>query len=95
MKDPEHAPKEFITEERTGVGQRGYQMRTATVAVRAYGESLYKAALLNEKILNAMREIQYQEDSICTCELNSSYNYTDPTTKRYRYQSVFDLVYFA
>ena len=31
---------------------------------------------------------------ISRARLNSDYNFTDPAKKHYRYQAVFDLVYF-
>lgn len=31
---------------------------------------------------------------ISACSLNSSYNFTDTTLKTYRYQAIFELVYF-
>jgi hypothetical protein len=70
-------------------------MRTATVAVQSYGPTMLDAAALNEQVLDLMREIQYRENSIISCEVNSTYNFTDTRTKRYRYQTVIDLVYFA
>ena len=33
-------------------------------------------------------------DSISQAELNTDYNFTDTQTKRYRYQAVYDLVFF-
>lgn len=92
---PEDKEMPFCIIERTGGGQRGHEQRTAKVAVQSYGETLLEAAELNEQVLDVMRELQYTENSIISCELNSNYNFTDTRTKRYRYQAVFDLVYFA
>ena len=33
-------------------------------------------------------------DDISKCQLNSDYNYTDTTRKKYRYQAVYDMVHF-
>ena len=33
-------------------------------------------------------------DEVSACRLNSDYNFTDTTTKHYRYQAVFDLVFY-
>ena len=35
-----------------------------------------------------------ERPEVGSCELNSDYNYTDGTKKEYRYQAVFDLVYY-
>ena len=95
MEAPKDKPERYLVLERTGGGERGAEMRSATVAVQSYGPTLLDAATLNEQVLDAMSEIQYRENTIISCVLNSSYNFTDTRTKRYRYQAVYDLVYFA
>lgn len=95
MEMPVDPPDAFCIIERTGGGQRGPEQRAALVAVQSYGQTLLEAAELNETVLDIMRELQYEELSVINCELNSAYNFTDENTKRYRYQAVFDLVYFA
>lgn len=94
MEIPEEDEESFVVLERTGGGQRGAERRTAVFAVQSYAKTLYDAAALNEKVLNAMQDLQYQDNEITICQLNSNYNFTDPEAKRYRYQAVFDLVYF-
>ncbi|MEI3522519.1 MAG: hypothetical protein V8Q40_16600 [Anaerosacchariphilus sp.] len=42
---------------------------------------------------DAMEDI-VELDSISQAELNTDYNFTDTQTKRYRYQAVYDLVFF-
>ena len=41
----------------------------------------------------AMEKI-VEMDDISKCQLNSDYNYTDTTRKKYRYQAVYDMVHF-
>lgn len=94
MEIPEETEDRFIVAERTGGSQRGAERRTAVFAVQSYALTLYDAAALNEQVLNAMQNLQYEDNEITICQLNSNYNFTDPETKRYRYQAVFDLVYF-
>lgn len=94
MEIPMDPPPYFFLIEKTGGGARNSQQRTATVAVQSYAPTLLEAAQLNDEIVGVMRELQFTEDSIITCELNSDYNFTDQNTKRYRYQAVFNLVYF-
>ena len=92
---PENPPQYFIVIERTGGAQRGHEQRAALIAIQSYAPTLLEAAELNEQVLDVMREIQFTEDEVISCILNSNYNFTDPDSKRYRYQAVFDLVYFA
>ena len=54
---------------------------------------MYEAAILNEKMKDAINDIT-DLDSVSSAKLNSDYNYTDTARKKYRYQAVFDFVYF-
>lgn len=89
---PKDAPGTFVVIERTA-GGRINKVDNARIAVQSYAPTLYAAATLNE----AVKSLMYGSvslDSIGSCRLSSDYNFTDPTTKRYRYQSVFDIVYY-
>ena len=83
----------FVIVEKTGGGEEDH-IRRAVVAIRSYGDSLYRAAELNERVIGAMAAILVLPE-ISACRLNSDYNFTDTTKKQYRYQAVFDLVYYA
>ena len=92
METPENAPDSYVLIEKTGGGEID-RIESAMVAIQCYGPSLYEAAALNERVKNIMREIT-ELDSVSACDLNSDYNFTDPDTKRYRYQAVYDIVYY-
>ena len=55
--------------------------------------SLYEAAVLNDKVKEAMRDI-VKLPSVSSCELNSDYNFTYTAMKAYRYQAVFVITYY-
>lgn len=82
------SPK-YIVVERTG-GSISNTIETATIAIQSYDESLYKAAQLNELVKTAMLNITASTE-IMACYLNSDYNFTNATTKQYRYQAVFTI----
>lgn len=82
----------FVIIEKTG-GSLDQHIRRATVVIQSYGASLYQAANLNTQIIALMEDIVLLPE-ISACELNSDYNFTDTTKKEYRYQAVYDLVYF-
>ena len=63
------------------------------LALQSYGATLYQAAELNEQVKAAMEDI-VELDLISRAELNTDYNFTDTQTKRYRYQAVYDLIFF-
>lgn len=82
----------FVLIEKTGGGEEN-RLRHATVAIQSYGASMYAAAQLNEQLLTAMDGLPAL-DAVAACHLNSDYNFTDTAKKQYRYQAVFDIVYY-
>ena len=78
---------------------RGRYIKETTIAIQSYEESMYKAAELNDAVIAAMETIaedtsEEVNETITGCELNSNYNYTDTTTKEYRYQAVFTVYHY-
>ena len=88
---PDNPDPEYILVERTGGGTRNH-IRTATVAIKSHANSLFRAASLCETVENAMESITSLVN-ISRCEHDSSYNFTDTDSKKYRYQAIFNLVY--
>lgn len=77
--------------ERTG--GRGRFIKETTVAIQSYETSMYGAAELNDLVIEAMQGL-IEVDVVTHVELNSNYNFTDTTTKEYRYQAVFDITHY-
>ena len=77
--------------EKTG-GSRENFINSATIAIQSYAESLYKAAQLNDIVKDAMDHMA-ESTNIFKSSLNSDYNFTDTSTKKYRYQAVYDIYY--
>lgn len=77
--------------ERTG--GRGKFLYETTFAIQSYADSLYEACALNDDVIKAMEGL-IECDEITKVSLNSNYNYTDTTTKEYRYQAVFDVIHY-
>lgn len=73
---------------------RGRFIKETTMAVQSYETSMYKAAELNDAVIAAMETIAEEVTNITRCELNSNYNYTDTSTKEYRYQAVFTVYHY-
>ena len=92
MEEQKNKPKSYVLIEKTGSG-RSNHILSATVAIQSYDGSLYEAASLNETVKEAMLNI-INLDEVSSCKINSDYNFTDPETKRYRYQAVFELVHY-
>lgn len=89
---PADTPKSFILLEKTG-SSREERIDHAMLAIQSYAPSMYEAARLNERVKAAM-DSAVELDAVSASRLNGDYNFTDTTTKRYRYQAVYDLVYF-
>lgn len=86
-RDGQTAP--FVLIEKTG-GGREDRINLASMAFQSYGASLYEAAELNEQVKTIMDDIELDTVS---ASLNSDYNFTDTSTKEYRYQALFDIRY--
>lgn len=91
MEEPSEKPDTFVLIEKTGSSRENW-INHATFAIQSYALSMYEAARLNESVKKAMDNI-VKSDEIGASALNSDYNFTDETTKRYRYQCIYDLTY--
>ena len=92
IEEEDNLGNEYVLIEKTGSGAEDH-IKRATLAIQSYSMSLYGAAELNERVKEAM-EKSIELDDICRCDLNSDYNYTDTSRKKYRYQAVFDIVHY-
>lgn len=92
MEEPLTKHESYVLIEKISSSKENH-IDSCVIAIQSYGETLYKTAKLNEDVKNAMENISSLENVSC-CELNSDYNFTDTVTKRYRYQAIFDIVYF-
>lgn len=91
MEEPKEQSGEYVLIEKTG-SSRTNHINSATLAIQSYADSMYHAATLNEKVKEAMDNI-ITLNTIGKSELNSDYNFTDTTKKKYRYQAIYDLTY--
>ena len=82
----------YILFEKTGSSKRNY-LSSSTFAFQSYAGSMYDAAKLNEELKEVV-ENMIELDEISNVQLNSDYNFTDTTTKEYRYQAVFDINHY-
>lgn len=91
MEEPVSKPSKYVLIEKTGSGEENY-IQTATFAFKSYADSLYNAADLNRDVKLAVCGA-IDLPGVFSAKLNSDYNFTDTTTKRYRYQAVFNITY--
>lgn len=89
---PKDKPSAFFTIERTG-GLETEHIKESTFAIQSYAPSMYQAANMNEEIKEVMKTAITLPE-ISRVQLNSDYNFTDTSTKTYRYQAVFVVTHY-
>ena len=91
MEIPKDETESFVVLEKVGSSFEN-RLDTATIAIQSYAGSLRGAALLNEDVKAAVDNM-IELARISSCYLNSDSNFTDTTTKRYRYQALYVITY--
>ena len=89
---PSEQQDRFLVIQKTGSSMYDH-LKTATIAVQTYAKTLAETISTNEEVKTAMSGLA-DLDEIGGCNLNSDYNFTDTTTKKYRYQAVFDITHY-
>lgn len=89
----EHDIDTYLLIGKSGTSRKNH-LDSAVIYIQSYAQSKYEASLLNEKVKKVMDEI-IELDSISSSELNTDYEYTDTNKKKYRYQAVYDLVFYT
>lgn len=92
MERPEKDIGEFVVLEKLGAGRTDH-INKATFALQSFGNTLFRAAEINEDVKAAMDDLILLTE-ISRSQLNSDYNYTDTEKKRYRYQAVYDVTHY-
>lgn len=68
-------------------------LKSARLAFQSYDTSLAKAAKLNEQVKVVVENLT-ELNEIVSVSLDNDYNFTDTSTKEYRYQAIFDIKYY-
>ena len=89
---PSPMPARFHTVEKTGSRETDH-VQQATIVVQSWAESRNEAAALNELAKEAMRAL-IALPAISSVECETDYNYPDLTTRKPRYQALFNVVFF-
>lgn len=92
MEYPEEKQVPSVFLEKTGSSEQN-MVQTATFAVQSLDTSLQRAAELNEKVKTVMKAMEDDVPGIGCVRLTGDYNFTDTSTKNYRYQAIYDITY--
>lgn len=90
---PPAPPEKFVLIQKTGSSVENF-LYSSTLALQSYAASKYEAAVLNELVKSSMDALPAYVDDVTKSKLNSDYDFTDVTSKRYRYQAVYDVVHY-
>lgn len=93
MEEPDTKSVEYVILEKTALSDTNH-IQQSTFAIQAYAGTLYDAAILSGRVKHWMREAADNIAEISRCKLNAEYNFTDTQTKRYRYQSVWNITHY-
>lgn len=91
MESPEELTN-YVLLDQTG-SSRNDHIITTTIAVQSYAPSLYEAMVLNESVKSAMEGFA-QLANVTRVELDTDYNFTNTTTKQYRWQAVYNITHY-
>ena len=96
MEMPKSPASQLVIIEKAGGGQTNH-IDSSIITIQSYGPSMEKAAELNDEVKHWMldgMEGLITEGTITSVNLNGDYNYTDTTSKKYRYQAVYEIVHY-
>lgn len=82
----------YIIIEKLGSGTEN-QIESGSFAIQSYHKSMWLTALLNDDVKKCMANL-INDERVSSVELDSDYNHTDTETGQYRYQAVYDVVFF-
>ena len=91
--EPEKPPREYIVIGKVGGGCDNH-IDSAIMTIRSYSGTMAQAASLNQQVKRLMLYDFPTLPEIAGVYLNSDYPQADPSTKRYRYQAVYDITYY-
>lgn len=93
MEVPEKPPKAYIVVDKTGSGREN-RINRATFAIQSISKtSKLEAAEINEAVKEVMDRFAEESSRIYSCRLDTDYHFSNPQTKEYRYQAVYNIFY--
>jgi len=84
---------EYLVIDKTGSSESDH-LESAMVAVQCFADTKASAASLCSRVKKAMRSIADKRGDVTRSSLNSDYDNTDTSTKKYMYQALFDITFY-
>ena len=92
LEQPTNKPSKYLLIERKGMGESDH-LGGSLFILQSYAESLYDAATLNKEVISEFKNLIYLDEMV-SINLNTDYIFTDMTSKKYRYQALFDVKHY-
>lgn len=90
---PPRPPDRLVVIEKAGSSKKN-RIDSAVIDFQCYGESMAVCAALNTLVIGLVEDAPDKLDSISSTEKQTDYAMVDTTTKKYRYQSVFNVAFY-
>lgn len=90
---PEDQAQKYVVIDKIGGSEIQRTLQESRFAFQSYADSMYESAELNEE-LKACVKSMLKDNKIAGIDLVSDYNWTDVSTRKYRYQAVFDIYHY-
>lgn len=92
MEVPANPPERFVVLKKGGSSRENY-IDTAIFTADSYAPTLLEAARLNEQVMAVMDGL-IELDTVSAAKRSGDYPFPDTSTKRYRYQAVYDITHY-
>ena len=92
LEQPIEKPSKYVLVERKGMGEENH-LGGSLFIFQSYAESMYESASLNKALISEFKGL-ISLDEMVKIKLNTDYVFTDVTSKKYRYQAVFDVKHY-
>lgn len=92
LEQPIEKPSKYVLVERKGMGEENH-LGGSLFIFQSYAESMYESASLNKALISEFKSL-ISLDEMVNIKLNTDYIFTDVTSKKYRYQAVFDVKHY-
>lgn len=94
MMRPETPPATYVMLMKTG-GSKTEHLYTDTFALQSIAPTLYEAVSLDDQVREVMdAAADNLEGQVTRARLTNCYDFTNPTTKQPRYQSVYEIIHY-
>lgn len=90
---PPKPPDRLVVIEKAGASRLN-RMDVATMDFQCYGESMAVCAALNQLVISKVEQAPDILDSVSSARKENDYAMIDTVTKKYRYQSVFNVAFY-